>query len=49
MMPDYIEMFCGMVDHGTDMTDLPWALWQDIAANMLFSYDPEDLDGVTLQ
>ena len=49
MMPDYIEMFCGMVDYGTDMTDLPWELWQDIAANMLFSYDPDDLDGVTIQ
>jgi hypothetical protein len=48
-MPDYITMFCAQVDHGTDMTDLPWDLWQDIAAKMLFGFDHEELDGVTIQ
>ena len=48
-MPDYVDMFCSMVDRGHDMADLDWSVWQELAAEMLFSYDPEELDGVTLQ
>ena len=48
-MPDYIELFCDMLERGHDMTDVSWDTWQELAAEMLFGFDPEDLDGVVMQ
>jgi hypothetical protein len=48
-MPDYIELFCGMIERGHDMTDMDWSYWQELAAQMLYDFQPEDLDGVIIQ
>ena len=48
-MPDYIGLFSDMVERGHDMTDMPWSDWQTIASTMLFEFDIENLDGVTIQ
>ena len=48
-MPDYIGLFCGMIENGHDMSDMVWSEWQEIAADMLFGFNPEDLDGVIIQ
>ena len=48
-MPDYIELFCGMIERGHDMTGVNWSEWQEIAAEILFNFQPEDLDGVIIQ
>ena len=48
-MPDYIELFCGMIERGHDMADMDWYVWQDIAAEILFTHQPDELDGVIIQ
>ena len=48
-MPDYIELFCGMIEEGHDMADIDWSVWQETAAQMLYEFQPEDLDGVIIQ
>ena len=37
-MPDYISLFCDMVEGGQDMTDTPWQEFQETAAEMLFEH-----------
>ena len=35
-MPDYIMLFCMLVDNGSDMSDVRWSDFQEAAAELLF-------------